>query len=121
MSFWEKMQKDIRKNIKDGIAALKEGSTTVSQKIELLTEEGKRKYKIHTLHMNVKDEFAKLGGQIYDLTVKKSKKPLSSRKVTTIINKIKKLEAQINRLKKQHKKKTSKKTVKKITGQKKTA
>ncbi len=42
MSFWEKMQKDARKNIQDGIATLKEGGTTVSRKIEWLTEEGKK-------------------------------------------------------------------------------
>lgn len=108
MTFWEKIQKDIKKNIQEGIAALKEGSTTVSKKIELLTEEGKRRYKIHTLHINVKDEFERLGGQLYDLVTKKTKDPLSNRKVTSIISKIKKLESQITRLEKKGPKKVSK-------------
>jgi uncharacterized protein Yka (UPF0111/DUF47 family) len=111
MTFWEKIQKDVKKNIQEGIAALREGSTTVSKKIELLTEEGKRRYKIHTLHMKVKEEFERLGGQLYDLVTKKSKDPLSNRRVTSIISKIKKLEGQITRLER----KGSKKTVKKAS------
>ncbi len=116
MTFWEKIQKDIKKNIQEGIAALKEGGTAVSKKIELLTEEGKRRYKIHTLHMEVKDEFERLGGQLYDLVIKKSKDPLSNRKVTSIISKIKRLENQIIRLERQGSKKTIKKISKKIKG-----
>lgn len=112
MTFWEKIQKDIRKNIQEGISALKEGSTKVSKKIELLTEEGKRKYKIHALHIKVKDEFERLGGQLYDLVTKKTKDPLSSRKVTSIISKIKKLENQITRLEKRGQKKSPKKVSK---------
>ena len=109
MSFWEKMQKDIRKNIQDGVAALKEGSTTVSKKIELLTEEGKKKYRIYSLQVNVKEEFEKLGGQVYDLKMKKAKNPMSSRKVSTIITRINKLEAQITKLEKHGLKKSTKK------------
>ena len=121
MSFWEKVQKDISKNIQDGIAALREGGTTVSKKIELLTEEGKKKYKIYSLHMNVKEEFEKLGGQIYDLTMKKSKNPMSSRKVTPIINRINKLETRIAKLEKQVPVKSTKKGSGKSPGRKKKA
>ncbi len=119
MSFWEKVQKDISKNIQDGIAALREGGTTVSKKIELLTEEGKKKYKIYSLHMSVKEEFEKLGGQIYDLKMKKSKNPMSSRKVTPIINSINKLEARISKLEKQETGKSIKKASAKTPGRKK--
>jgi hypothetical protein len=110
MSFWDKMQKDISKNIQDGIAAIKEGGSSVSKKIEWMTEEGKRKYRIYSLHVNVKEEFEKLGGQIYDLTSKKAKNPLSSRKVTTIMTRIRKLEKQITRLEERAKKTTKKKS-----------
>ena len=119
MSFWEKMQEDVRKNIQDGIAALREGGTTVSKKIELLTEEGKKKYKIYSLQVNVKEEFEKLGGQIYDLTMKKSKNPMSSRNVTTIITRINKLENRIGRLEKKEPKKSIKKAPAKSPGRKK--
>ncbi len=103
MSFWEKIQKDIKKNIKEGLAIVKEGSAVVSQKIEKLTEEGKRKYKILTLNMRVQDEFARLGGKIYDLSLK-TKNPMSNKKVAAIISKIKKLEAQISNIKKRYRK-----------------
>ena len=92
---------------------MKEGSTAVSQRLEKLTEEGKTKYKIFNLNMKVQEEFAKLGGQVYDLTTKKSKNPLGNRKVNSIISKINKLETQITRLKKKSVKKTVKKTIRK--------
>jgi hypothetical protein len=38
MSFWEKIQKDIKKNIREGLAIVREGSTVVSGRIEKLTE-----------------------------------------------------------------------------------
>ena len=76
MSFWEKMQKDITKNIQDGIAALKEGGSTVSKKIELLTEEGKKKYRIYSLQVHVKEEFEKLGIEFAYPTTVQYNKPL---------------------------------------------
>jgi hypothetical protein len=98
MSFWDKIQKDMKKNIHEGLEIVKEGSTIVSQKIEKLTEEGKNKYKVFSLNMKVQDEFAKLGGQIYDLTTKKSKNPMTNKKVVSTIKKINKLESQITKL-----------------------
>ncbi len=98
MSFWDKIQKDMKKNIQEGLAIVKEGSIVVSQKLEKLTKEGKKKYKVFNLNMKVQDEFAKLGGQIYDLTTKKSKNPMTNRKVVSILKKINKLEAQITKL-----------------------
>jgi hypothetical protein len=59
--------------------------------------------------VNVKEEFEKLGGQIYDLTSKKVKSPLSSRKVTAIITRIRKLEKQITRLEQRASKASAKK------------
>jgi hypothetical protein len=110
MSFWDKMQKDISRNIQDGIAALKEGGSSVSKKIEWMTEEGKKKYRIYSLQVNVKEEFEKLGGQIYDLASKKAKNPMSSRKVSTIITRIRKLENQITRLEQRDRKTPKKKS-----------
>lgn len=108
MSFWEKIQKDIKKNIKEGLAIVKEGSAVVSQRtrlvakrVEKLTEEGKRKYKIFTLNMKVRDEFARLGGKVYDLSLK-TKSPMSNKRVVAIISRIKKLEARITELEEKH-------------------
>jgi hypothetical protein len=127
MSFWEKIQEDLKKNIQEGLEIVKEGSTVFTDKIEQLTGEGKKKYKVFNLNMKVQDEFAKLGGQVYDLVHKKSKNPLGSKNVTATITKINKLESQINKLEgkgsKQAKKKTAKKkaVAKKKTTKKTTA
>jgi hypothetical protein len=129
MSFWEKMQKDMnwdkiqkemKKNVDEGLDIIKDGGATVSKQIEKLTEEGKKKYKVFSLNMKVQDEFAKLGGQVYDLIVKKAKSPLKNRKVTSTIKKINKMEAQITKLKKTAVKKTKKRVVKKTAAKLKT-
>lgn len=107
MSFWEKIQKDLnldkfqkdfKKNIEEGLSIMKEGGNAFTQRIEKITEEGKKKYKVFNLNMKVQEEFAKLGGQVYDLTLKKSKNPMGNRKVQSIIRKINRLENQINKL-----------------------
>jgi hypothetical protein len=96
MSFWEKIEKDIKKNIQEGLSLVKERGTAFSRKIERLTEEGKRKYKIFTLKMKVQDEFTRLGGKVYDLS-QKSEDPMKNKKVIAIISRIKRLEDQITR------------------------
>ncbi len=122
MSFWDQIQKDIGENLKEGLAIVKEGGEAITTKLEKLTDEGKKKYKVFNLNMKVQDEFAKLGGQIYDLIVKKSKNPLSSKNVVSTISKINKLETQISKFEgkeiKKKKKTTAKKTRKKTTAKK---
>lgn len=129
MSFWDQIQKDIGENLKEGLAIVKEGGEAITHKLEKLTDEGKKKYKVFNLNMKVQDEFAKLGGQIYDLIVKKSKNPLRNKKVVSTISTINKLETEISKfegkeIKKKRKttaKKTRKKTAAKKTTAKKTA
>jgi len=119
MNFWERIQKDLSENLKEGLEIVKEGSEAVTQKLEKLTEVGKNKYKVFNFNMKVQDEFAKLGGQIYDLTIKKSKNPLGNRKVISVIKKINRLEAQITKLEGKEtgkrRKTTAKKTRRKST------
>jgi hypothetical protein len=114
MGFWETIEKDIKKNIKEGLEFFKEGGTAVSQKIEQLTEEGKRKYKIFTLKMKVQDEFSRLGGKIYDLS-SRTKNPMTNRSIKAIISRIQRLEKQIADREQKYKqvKKKSKKPVSK--------
>jgi hypothetical protein len=125
MSFWDQIQKDIGENLKEGLSIVKEGSEAITQKLEKLTDEGKKKYKVFNLNMKVQDEFAKLGGQVYDLIIKKSRNPLGNKNVVSTISKIKKLEAQITKFEgkevKKKKKTTAKKTRKKTATKKTTA
>jgi hypothetical protein len=122
MSFWDQIQKDIGENLKEGFAIVKEGGEAITTKLEKLTDEGKKKYKVFNLNMKVQDEFAKLGGQIYDLIVKKSKNPLSNKNVAATISKINKLETQISKFEgkaiKKKRKTAAKKTRKKTTAKK---
>lgn len=131
MSFWDKIQDDLKKNLQEGIDIFKEGSSVFTDKIGELTGDGKKKYQVFNLNMKVQEEFAKLGGAIYDLTVAKSKNPLANANVKSILAKINKMESTINILEskgdkqpaKKAKKRTTKKkavTKKKTTAKKKT-
>ena len=111
---WDKFQNEFKKNIEEGLSIIKEGSSAVSQKIEKMTGEGKKKYRVFNLNMKVQEEFAKLGGQVYDLIAKKSKNPLSNKTVTATIKRINKLEDQINRLEEKKQTVAKKKAVRKV-------
>lgn len=113
MSFWNKIQDDLKKNLQEGIEIFREGSSVVTEKIEKLTEGGKKKYRSFNLNMKVQEEFSALGGAVYDLIAKKSKNPLASSSVKSIIARINKLEAEISSLEEQGVKKPAKKTVRK--------
>ena len=63
--------------------------------------------------MQVQEDFAKLGGEIYDLIAKKSRNPLGNKKVKSIIAKINKKEKEITLLESKDSQKTVKKTVRK--------
>ncbi|OHE58059.1 MAG: hypothetical protein A2Z47_15370 [Thermodesulfovibrio sp. RBG_19FT_COMBO_42_12] len=111
MDFWEKVKKDLQKEIKAGIAFIKEGAATMKKKTEELTEEGKKQYKIFELKTKVQKEVAELGGKVYDLS-SKIKNPMLDKKVKAIVARVKKLEGQIIKLEGK-KKETAKKASKK--------
>lgn len=122
MGLWDTIQEDLKKNLQEGLEIFKEGSSVITKKIEELTEGGKKKYKEFNVSMKLQEEFAKLGGEIYDLINDKSKNPLADKKVVAIIKNIEKLESQITEDEKAvaaPAKKTSSK--KKTTAKKKTA
>lgn len=98
MSFWERIQHDLKKNLQEGLDIFKEGSSVFTDKFEELTGEGKKKYQVFNLNMKVQEEFARLGGAIYDLTVKKSRNPLGNRDVKSILSRIRKMESEIEKL-----------------------
>jgi hypothetical protein len=97
MDFWEKVKRDIRKGIKEGIGIVSEGVTVVRQKADELTEEGKRRLKLFELQTKVQRETAELGGRVYDLSSKK-KNPMLDSKVKAVVSRIKKLETEVAKL-----------------------
>jgi hypothetical protein len=97
VDFYQKVKRDLQRGLKEGISVVKEGATVVKEKVQELTEEGKRQYTIFLLKTKVQKEIADLGGRVYDLAAK-LKNPMVDRKVKAIIARIKKLETQVTRL-----------------------
>ena len=113
MNLWDKIRRDVQRGIKEGLSVVKEGAAVAREKAEELTAEGKRRYKVFDLKMNVHREMSELGGKVYDLSAR-VKNPLSDKKVKGIIGKIKKLETQIMTLEGLVEKKVKKATMKTI-------
>lgn len=116
MEFWDRIQKDIGKNLKEGLKTIKE-------KAGELTDEGKRKYGAYDLKSQIHKSMADLGAEVY--TLKKSNtNPLKTPKVESLIGKIAKLEKRLAEIEpskatpKSAAKKAAKKTAKKKTTKK---
>ncbi len=76
---------------------MKEGAAVVMKKAGQLTEEGKNYYVAYELKSKVQKEIAELGGHVYDLSAK-TKNPMLDTKVREIIARIKRLEAELQKL-----------------------
>jgi hypothetical protein len=108
---FDKIKKDVKKGIKEGIAVVKEGANVVSEKMGELTAEGKRQYKMFNLKAKIQSQMTELGGRAYDILDSK-KSPATDSKVKAVYVKIKKLEMQLSKLegRKETKATASKKT-----------
>jgi len=119
MEFWNRIQKDIGKNLREGLQTIKE-------KAGELTGEGKRKYMAYDLKSQIHKTMADLGAAVYELKGS-SNNPVKTPKVVSLIGKITKLEEKLSEIEpsksapKPAKKKTAKKAPKKKTARKKTA
>jgi len=96
-SLIDKIKNDLKKGIDGGIAALKEGANVVSVKMNELTDEGKRQYKIFNLNLKIQDLIKELGGMVYAV-LDNGKSVDGDKKIKATCAKIKKLEWQITRL-----------------------
>ena len=94
---FDKIKKDVKKGIEDGIAVVKEGATVVSDKVGELTAEGKRQYKMFDLKAKIQSQMTVLGGRVYDVLDSK-KSPAADSKVKEVFIKIKNLEGQLSKL-----------------------
>jgi hypothetical protein len=99
MTLWEKLKKDIEKEVKAGIKAMKAGTATIKEKTEKFTEEAKRQFQILELKSKLRNWMTELGGRVYEIKTK-LKNPMFDSKVKMIIKKIQKLETQIGNLEK---------------------
>lgn len=117
MNLWDKVKKDIRKGVKEGVQFVKEGAVIVKEKAGQLTDEGKKKVKALELKAKVYREMADLGGKVYALSGA-ARNPLQNAGVKDVIGRVKKMEFQIAKLEgasaaKSSKKKAAKKKAKK--------
>ena len=94
---FDKIKKDVKKGIEEGIAVVKEGASVVSGKMGELTAEGKKQYKMFDLKAKIQSQMTELGGRAYDVLDSK-KSPAADGKVKAVFVKIKKLEKQLSKL-----------------------
>lgn len=96
-SLFDQIRNNLKKGMKEGIAVLKEGANVVSVKMNELSAEGKRQYKIFNLNLKIQDQINELGGMTY--AVLDSRKSLDEdKKIKAAFAKIKKLEWQLSKI-----------------------
>lgn len=117
--FWETLKKDLNKAWDEGMAAVKDGTRFAARKVDQLTQEGKKLYKVYDLKTEVHREMGELGGLVHSLQGE-VENPYTDKRVTAILKKIDALKGRIAKLeaserKAAKKKKTAKKATKKKT------
>ena len=96
-SLFDQIKNNLKKGMEEGIAVLKEGANVVSVKMNELSAEGKRQYKIFSLNLKIQDQMNELGGITY--AVLDSRKSLDEdKKIKAAFAKIKKLEWQLSKI-----------------------
>ena len=121
-SLFDKMRNNLKKGMEEGIAVLKEGANVVSVKMNELSAEGKRQYKIFNLNLKIQDQINELGGMTYAI-LESGKSLDENKKIKAAFAKIKKLKWQLikiggKKIKTAAPKKPAKKTAKKISAKK---
>ena len=60
-NIFDKIKSNLKKGMEEGIAVLREGATVVSVRMNELSEEGKRQYKIFNLNLKIQEQIKELG------------------------------------------------------------
>jgi len=121
-SLFDQVRNNLKKGMKEGIAVLKEGANVVSVKMNELSAEGKRQYKIFNLNLKIQDQINELGGMTYAI-LESGKSLDENKKIKAAFAKIKKLKWQLikiggKKIKTAAPKKPAKKTAKKVSTKK---
>jgi len=93
-SLFDQIRNNLKKGMEEGIAVLKEGANVVSVKMNELSAEGKRQYKIFNLNLKIQDQINELGGMTY-IVLESGKSLDENKKIKAAFAKIKKLEWQL--------------------------
>lgn len=118
-NLFDKIRENLKKGMEEGIAVLREGASVVSVKMNELSEEGKRQYKMFNLNVKIQDQMKEMGGIAYAL-IDAGKSLDPDKKLKAVYTKIKKLEWQLSKIEgsKKIKAVVPKKTAKKATARK---
>jgi len=93
----DRIKKDIKKGLDQGVAAVMQGASVISLKMNELSDEGKKQYKIFDMTVKIRDHVNDLGDIAY--TVLKSGKSLDeSKKIKAAFARIEKLEWQLDKI-----------------------
>lgn len=99
MGFWDKLKRDIKKGIDEGLDVLKEGTEAIKHRAEGMTDEVKKKIKIFELKQKIQVQLTELGGRVYEVVSEgKRRNPVLDENVKKIFDRIKKIDDQISRL-----------------------
>ncbi|GBD99793.1 hypothetical protein BMS3Abin07_01839 [bacterium BMS3Abin07] len=98
MGFWDSIKADIKKGIDEGIHVVRESTSSVMERAEVLAEEGKKKIRAFEIKQKIQVHFTELGGKLYDLIDKKSKSPASHPSIKSLLKKIDQLKEQLTKL-----------------------
>ncbi len=98
MAFWDKLKKDIKKGFDEGLHAFKEGTTVIKKRAGTLSDDVKKKVRVFELKQKIQVLLTDLGGRVYEVASDKRRNPMTNEKVTAIVEKIRKIEGQIEKL-----------------------
>jgi hypothetical protein len=104
-NIFDKIKSNLKKGMEEGIAVLREGATVVSVRMNELSEEGKRQYKIFNLNLKIQEQIKELGCMAY-AALDKGKRLDDDKKIKAAYSKIKKIEWQLTKTEGQKKVKT---------------
>lgn len=96
-NFLDKIKKDLKKGIEGGLAAVKQGATAASLKVNDLSDEGKRQYHMLKLNLKKQDLIRELGIIVHAL-LDSGKSVDEDKKIKATYAKIRKLEWQLRKL-----------------------
>jgi len=99
MGFWDKLKRDIKKGIDEGLEALKEGTEAIKHRAEDMTDEVKKKIRIFELKQKIQVQLTELGGRVYEVVSEgKRRNPVLDENVKKIFDRIKRIDEQISKL-----------------------
>ncbi len=98
MGFLDKLKRDIKKGIDEGLEALKESTEVLKSRAEHVTEDLKSKVKVFELKQKIQAQLTELGGLVYEISGDKRKNPMRDEKVQKVLQRINRMQEQVDKL-----------------------